>query len=285
MLNLRKEGTEMSFGSRLQAIRRQSGLTQEAFAQQLNVTRQAVSKWESSRGYPEVEKILYICKLYGVSPDELFQDEIPRPETEAEAPPLHTPPLKESLGNFFSNLSPHHQWSFGVTLSSAGMVLLVLFCLLCTTVAKGESDSMTMKIIWLALLILFGAGEAVTVGLTSIWFAVGALGALICALLGAQIWLQIAVFLLLSALALALMRPLARRFLTPGYSATNADRVIGSTTVVIQEIDNLKGRGQVKIADLEWSARSEHGEIIPVGTEVTVLRIEGVKVFVEKKEN
>ena len=88
----------------------------------------------------------------------------------------------------------------------------------------------------------------------------------------------------LSGVALALMRPLAKRFLTPGYSATNVDRVIGSTTVVIQEIDNLKGQGQVKIADLEWSARSENGEIIPAGTEVTVLRIEGVKVFVKKKE-
>ena len=138
--------------------------------------------------------------------------------------------------------------------------------------------------VWLILLVVLVTGEAITVGLTSIWFAVGSLGALICALLGAKLWLQIAVFLLLSVAALALLRPLARRYLTPGYSATNADRVIGTTTVVVQEIDNLKGQGQVKIADLEWSARSETGDIIPVGTEVTVQRIEGVKVFVALKE-
>ena len=279
----------MSFGSELQVLRRKHGVTQEEFAQQLNVTRQAVSKWESSRGYPEMEKILFICNRYGVTMDALFRDELPAPQSaqtdeKKENAALGQAPLKESLGNFFSNLSPLNQWSFGIALSSVAMVFLVLLCLLFVTVAKGGSDNMTMKIIWLALLIAFGAGEAITVGLTSIWFAVGSLGALICALLGAKLWLQIGMFLLLSILALALLRPLARRFLTPDYSATNADRVIGSTTVVVQEINNLKGQGQVKIADLEWSARSETGEIIPVGTEVTVLRIEGVKVFVALKE-
>ena len=57
----------MSFGKRLQILRRSKGITQEAFAQQLNVSRQAVSKWESSKGYPEMEKILYICSHYGVA--------------------------------------------------------------------------------------------------------------------------------------------------------------------------------------------------------------------------
>jgi len=143
---------------------------------------------------------------------------------------------------------------------------------------------MTVKIIWLALLILFGIGEAITVGLTSIWFAVGALGALICALLGTQLWLQIGVFLVLSGVSLALMRPLAKRFLTPGYSATNADRVIGTDAVVTVQIDNLQGKGQVKIAGQEWTARSQDDQIIPVGTEVKVLRIEGVKVYVQVPE-
>lgn len=282
----------MSFGSRLQEVRRRSGITQEEFAQQLNVTRQAVSKWESGRGYPEVDKVLYICNYYGVTMDELFGDEIPaapsartEQETEDEPQALATPPLKQSFGNFFANLSPHNQWSFGIGIVSVLVVLLVLFSLLCVTIAKGESDNMTIKIIWLALLILFGAGEALTVGLTSIWFAAGALGALICALLGGQLWLQIGVFLILSAVALALIRPVAKRFLTPGYSATNADRVIGAEAVVTVKIDNLLGQGQVKIAGQEWSARSEKEEIIPVGAEVTVIRIEGVKVFVTKKED
>ena len=75
----------MSFGDRLQAVRRGAGMTQEAFAQQLKVSRQAVSKWESSRGYPEIEKIIYICNHYGVSMDELFQDEVPhRPSAETK---------------------------------------------------------------------------------------------------------------------------------------------------------------------------------------------------------
>ena len=79
-----REGAEMSFGSRLQALRHRHGITQEAFAQQLNVSRQAVSKWESSRGYPEMEKLLYICKHYGVTMDELFADEVPAPDARGE---------------------------------------------------------------------------------------------------------------------------------------------------------------------------------------------------------
>ena len=67
----------MAFGERLQAVRRKNGLTQEEFAAQLKVSRQAVSKWESSRGYPEIEKILYICNRYGVTPNQLFAEEVP----------------------------------------------------------------------------------------------------------------------------------------------------------------------------------------------------------------
>ena len=143
---------------------------------------------------------------------------------------------------------------------------------------------MTWKIAWLALLILFSVGEAVTVGLTSVWFAVGALGALLCALAGGSLWLQLGVFLALSGLSLALVRPLAKKFLTPGYSATNADRVIGQEAVVIQTIDNLHGQGQVNIAGQAWTARSQDDTVIEAGTTVQVLRIEGVKVFVSPIE-
>ena len=141
----------------------------------------------------------------------------------------------------------------------------------------------TMKIIWLALLILFGAGEALTVGLTSVWFAVGSFGALICAMAGINIWVQIGVFLLLSAVSLALVRPLAKKFLTPSYSATNADRVIGADAVVTLEINNLLGQGQVTVAGQSWTARSEDEGILPVGATVRVVRIEGVKLYVAQK--
>ena len=278
----------MSFGTRLQELRHRTGITQEEFAQQLNVSRQAVSKWESSRGYPEMEKLLYICRHYGVTMDELFADEIPAAQKEsarAEGEGLSAGPnLKRSLGNFFTNLSPKDQWMFGTVVTSVVLVLVSLFFLLCTTMAKGASDGMTLKIAWLALLILFSVGEAVTVGLTSVWFAVGALGALLCALLGGSLWLQIGVFLVLSGLSLSMARPLAKKFLSPGYSATNADRVIGQEAVVTQTIDNLHGQGQVIIAGQTWTARSQDDTVIEAGKTVRVLRIEGVKVFVAPKE-
>ncbi len=278
----------MSFGTRLQSLRHKHGITQEQFAQQLNVSRQAVSKWESSHGYPELEKILYICNHYHVTMDELFADELPSAPTakseSSEAPAPGEPGLKQSFGNFFTNLSPKNQWAFGSAAISVVMVLLALFFLLCTTISKGASDDMTMKIAWLALLILFSVGEAATVGLTSIWFAIGALGGLVTTQLGGSIGAQIAVFLGLSGLSLALVRPLAKRFLVPDYSATNADRAIGKDAVVTLEIDNLKGQGQVSIAGQSWTARSEDGCIIPVGKTVKVLRIEGVKVFVAQPE-
>lgn len=136
-------------------------------------------------------------------------------------------------------------------------------------------------IVWLGVMILFAVGEAVTVGLTSIWFAVGALGALITAGLGFGFWPQIIVFIVLSGITLALVRPLAKKLLRPGYSATNADRVIGTVGVVTQTVDNLAGEGLVNLAGQVWSARSKTEEVIPVGQEVRVLHIQGVKVIVE----
>lgn len=135
--------------------------------------------------------------------------------------------------------------------------------------------------IWIIVVIVLVVGEAITVGLTFIWFAVGALGGLIIAVLGGAIWLQVIVFLILSGLTLALVRPLAAQFLKTSHSPTNADRVIGRSAVVTETIDNVGGKGQVNISGQVWSARSEHDVVIPAGAEVKVLRIEGVKVFVE----
>lgn len=119
-------------------------------------------------------------------------------------------------------------------------------------------------ITWLIILVLFGIGEAVTVGLTSIWFALGALGALIVSQLGLGFWPQITTFIVLSALSMLLVRPFAKKFLRPGYSATNADRIIGATGLVTEEIDNLAGHGLVNIAGQVWSARStEEGAVTP----------------------
>ena len=135
--------------------------------------------------------------------------------------------------------------------------------------------------VWLILLVILVAGEAITVGLTFIWFAVGAMGGLLTAVLGGPIWLQVVVFLLLSALTLVLVRPAAARLLTPGLSPTNADRVLSQIALVTEEIDNIAETGQVKLFGQVWTARSENGDVIPAQTRVRILRIEGVKVFVK----
>ena len=134
--------------------------------------------------------------------------------------------------------------------------------------------------IWLILLVILVAGEAITVGLTFIWFAAGALGGLLVAVLGGAVWLQVVVFLILSAVTLVLVRPAAAKLLTPGISPTNADRVLSQIALVTEEIDNIAETGQVKLFGQVWTARSDSGEIIPVQSRVRILRIEGVKVFV-----
>lgn len=140
---------------------------------------------------------------------------------------------------------------------------------------------MPASTVWLILAVALIVGETMTVGLTFIWFALGAIGGLIVALLGGDVPLQRTVFLLVSAASLALMRPMTARWIKKKTSPTNADRVIGMTAVVSEDIRFAEGTGQVKIAGQIWSARSAHGTDIPAGSEVKVLRIEGVKVFVE----
>lgn len=143
---------------------------------------------------------------------------------------------------------------------------------------------MVPKLIWLTLLALFIIGEAVTVGLVSIWFAAGSLAALLCALANGPLWLQIALFIVVSALCLLAIRPLARKYVNSRVQPTNADRVIGAQAKVTEDIDNIQGKGAVTIGGMTWSARSEHNTPIPAGTLVRVLRIEGVKVYVEEAE-
>ena len=138
-----------------------------------------------------------------------------------------------------------------------------------------------MQIMWLVLLIVFAASEAITVGLTSIWFAAGALAALVAALLGGAVWIQITLFLAVSLLCLAAVRPLAKRHLNSKVEPTNADRVIGQVASVTETIDNEAAAGQVSVLGQIWTARSQLGVVIPKGSQVIVKRIEGVKVFVE----
>ena len=139
-------------------------------------------------------------------------------------------------------------------------------------------------IVWLCLLVLFLFAEAATVTVTCLWFAGGALAALIVSLTGGGIGFQTAVFLVVSAVLLTALRPLVRKYLTPKVTKTNIDSVIGSTGLVTEAICNIEARGQVKLGAMHWTARSTSGAPIPEGTQITVDRIEGVKVFVTLAE-
>lgn len=134
--------------------------------------------------------------------------------------------------------------------------------------------------LWFALLILFIGVEAATVTMVSAWFAIGALAALITALCGGQFWLQIVLFFVVSGASLALLRPLSKKHFTPKLTRTNVDAMADKICLVTTPIDNLAGQGQVKIGDVEWSARSTDGEPIEAGAQVKIDRVEGVKVYV-----
>ncbi len=139
--------------------------------------------------------------------------------------------------------------------------------------------------IWLALVIVFFIAELISLGLTSIWFALGALVAGIAAIFGAPVWLQCLLFILVSAIALASTRKLAKRFLDNRLEKTNAESMIGKTSVVIEPVDNANGTGKIKIRDIEWTARSvNETQVIPKDTKVMIRDIQGVKCMVEPIE-
>ena len=140
------------------------------------------------------------------------------------------------------------------------------------------------KILWLGLMVLFLVVEANTVSVVSIWFAVGALVALVASLLGGQLWLQLVLFFVVSAGLLACLRPMAKKYFKPKLTKTNVDAVIGTQGYIIDAVDNLNGKGRVKLGAVEWTARSSDGSEIAEGTLVTVDRIEGVKAFVTPVE-
>lgn len=135
---------------------------------------------------------------------------------------------------------------------------------------------------WIVVTVAFLAMEAATVGLVSVWFAIGSAAALIAAALRANFWVQIVVFLAVSGIALAALRPLARRCLHVRQKPTNADRVLGIICPVTEEIDNIHGSGAVSAGGKEWTARSMSGAVIPVGQYVRVASIQGVKLLVEE---
>lgn len=141
----------------------------------------------------------------------------------------------------------------------------------------------SMSIVWVVIMVVFLVVEAATAGLTCIWFAIGALAALIAALFGAPIWLQLVWFFVVSVVTLYFTRPLVLKYVNSRSQPTNADMVIGKEALVTEAIDNVESAGAVAVGGKVWTARSENGEPIEVGSIVTVLRIEGVKLIVSAK--
>lgn len=140
-------------------------------------------------------------------------------------------------------------------------------------------------ICWLAVLIVLLLVEIATLGLTTIWFAGGALIACVAALLHASIWVQIVLFLVISVLLLLFTRPVAVRYMNKNRTKTNVDSMAGKEAVVTEDIDNLKAQGVVQVNGLEWTARAENNQdVIPKGSVVEVTRVDGVKLIVRKRE-
>ena len=139
-------------------------------------------------------------------------------------------------------------------------------------------------IVWLVLLVVLLAIEAVTLGLTTIWFAGGALVAFVLALAGAGLLIQIAVFCVISVILLIFTRPVAAGWLNHGRVRTNAQSLIGETAVVTEEIDNLANSGQVQVRGQYWMARTEQENTrIPKNTRVKIQSISGVKLIVKEE--
>lgn len=134
--------------------------------------------------------------------------------------------------------------------------------------------------VWLVLLIFFVMMEASSVTLVSLWFAAGALVAVVAALLGASLTVQTVLFVLVSVVLLALLRPILKKYVDPQIQKTNVDALVGQECTVTEDIDNLAACGRVKVGGMSWSARSAAGEHIPAGTVVKIEAVQGVKLLV-----
>ena len=140
-------------------------------------------------------------------------------------------------------------------------------------------------LLWLIIAIVFIVVEMSTVTLTSIWFAAGAVGALLVAMCGGGIALQIIVFVVIATILLFATRPWAKKFVNGKHVSTNADRVIGAEVRVMERVSNLDQTGMAVVHGQEWTVRTEDDKtIIEQGELVRVIRISGVKLIVEKVE-
>ncbi len=140
-------------------------------------------------------------------------------------------------------------------------------------------------VIWLAITVVLSVIEIFTMGLVTIWFAAGAVVALIVSLIGAPLWLQITLFLVVSIIVLILVRPIATTHFNNRLKKTNIDAVVGRKLIAKTDIDNLHGFGKVDMDGSTWIAASSiDNVIIHQGEEVKVVEVQGVKLIVERED-
>ena len=144
---------------------------------------------------------------------------------------------------------------------------------------------MNNTVFWLIVLVVLIATEIATMGLTTIWFAAGALVAAIISLLEGNVWWQVGIGLVVSLLLLFFTRPIAVKYFNRERVRTNVESLVGRQAIVISEVNNLQGTGQVNISGQEWSARASSDSVTyPVGSVVNVVAISGVKLIVEERK-
>ena len=141
----------------------------------------------------------------------------------------------------------------------------------------------TTSICWLAVFVLLIVIELATRGLTTIWFAGGAVAGFIASMLGANVVIQAVVFFVVSIVLLIFTRPFAVRYINSNKTKTNIDGLIGQEALVLEEINNIRETGCARLEGKEWTARSVDDTVIPADTVVIVERIEGVKLIVKTK--
>ena len=137
---------------------------------------------------------------------------------------------------------------------------------------------------WLIAMAVLLIVEIITMGLTTIWFAAGALVAVIAALLHAPIAVQFVLFVVVSVILFCFTRPVAEKYLNNSRTKTNINSIIGEEAKVTEDIDNFNQKGAVVVKGLEWTARSvDDNEVIPAGSKVKVIEVSGVKLIVERQ--
>lgn len=145
--------------------------------------------------------------------------------------------------------------------------------------------SIDIHVLWLIGIVVFAVLEGVTYQMISIWFVFGAVGGLITSLITDSFPIQMTVFLALSVLMLAILRPLSMKLVKNQDFKSNTDSLVGKEVLITQEVSNIKGTGQGKINGMVWTVRSEEDTPLPAGETARIERIEGVKLIVSSKKS